>query len=109
MSEKAGAINGYTCRNCKQTFYTINAVAGTTPFMVRCRVNNIGCGGFAESNFYRVPLGVRPDWEWFKPEGEAFDKLTDEEKEHVGRGGLLLRKLDDVRRERVYGMKLRFA
>ena len=107
MSEQANKINGYTCKGCGQTFYTINDVDGTTPFMLRCRVANIGCGGMAQSNFYRVPLLAKPSWEWFKPEGEAFEKLTDEEKDHVNRGGLLLRKLDAVRLEQRYGFNLR--
>jgi len=106
--EQAGAINGYKCEQCSHVTFTINEVDGTTPFMIKCRRNNIGCAdrAMAQSLFYRVPQDSRPDWEWYRPEGEAFEKLDDWSKDHVNAGGLLLRKLDAAGREK-YGFNTR--
>jgi hypothetical protein len=58
----------------------------------------------AQSQMYAVDQNRRPDYEWYKPEN--LDSLAPEESDHVRHGGLLLQKLDAVRRER-YGFRTR--
>jgi len=54
------------------------------------------CNGMAESSFY--PRGPRPtwigepQWEWYKPEGTDLAVMSKSMQEHVGKGGLALRR-----------------
>jgi hypothetical protein len=96
----AGKINVYVCPQGHRTV-TIDAVEGVTPFMIRCRNWPAGgCDDMAQSSFYRVDQNAeRPDWEWHKPNEAELNKLDEATAEHVRRGGLLLRKLDPIRRD----------
>lgn len=105
MSEQAGRANQYLCEECGQRTTTINAVDGTTPFMIRCR-GTIGCKGTALSQLYRVSQDLLPRYEWYKPDGAEIETLDRATLEHVARGGLLLRRLDGEGREK-YGYRLR--
>lgn len=105
MSEEAGKVNQYLCEQCGHRTTTINAVAGTTPFLITCRAVG-GCDGMARSQFYRVDQQLRPDYEWYRPEGKELKKLDAPTRDHVRLGGLVLRKLDAVGRER-HGYRLR--
>lgn len=93
---KYGRKNIYTCRTCGGKTITVDVDDGVTPFMLGCRAsgNEGDCKGMAESSFYRVPTDT-PDaaWEWFKPTGSEYRKLSREMREHVDKGGLDLRKI----------------
>lgn len=112
--EEANHVNAYTCEKCGRHTFTVTRDAGTTPFMIGCRANNVGCGGVARSNFGAVPPDYRPDWEWVKLDGPGLDaeaakhggRYAAATRGHAAKGGLFLRKLDAAGRER-YGHKTR--
>lgn len=91
-----GRKNIYTCKKCGGVTITIDIDDGVTPFMIRCRAsgNEDRCDGMAQSCMYRVPVET-PDaeWEWFKPTGSQYLKLSRDMREHVDKGGLDLRKI----------------
>lgn len=90
----AGKINTYTCPKGHVTV-TIDLADGTTPMMLRCKQkDNDGkhnCTEFASSGWYNVAQNLKPEYEWYKPEN--LKGLNPDEKEHVQKGGLLLRKI----------------
>ena len=110
--------NVYTCQKCGGYTVTVDVEEGVTPFMIICRAkpkvgamdkilrdggiiirkrhkDEFECDGEAHSAFY--PKGPRPmhipapAWEWYKPIGDAYKKLSVAMKEHVDQGGLDLR------------------
>jgi hypothetical protein len=89
--EREGMINRYTCEQCGKSIYTELVDDGVTPAFLRCR---FGCEAMMASSFYRVPQELprlhTHIYEWFMPEN--LDGLEDGEREHVERGGLLLRR-----------------
>lgn len=95
-----GAENVYTCRLCRGYTVTVDRDEGVTPFLLGCRASGRegDCKGMAESNFY--PKGPRPShiqapvWEWYTPEASEYKFLSGPIKEHVDKGGLLIRKID---------------
>ena len=92
-----GRKNIYTCEKCGGITVTIDVDEGVTPFMLRCRAssNEADCDGYAQSSMYRVPQGPSPEpkWEWFRPTGIEYRKLSREMRDHVDKGGLDLRKI----------------
>lgn len=90
MSEKAGQINQYTCRDCGHVITTVNAHDGTTPMFLGCRSPD-GCTGLMASDWYRVPEGAIPDFVWYKPDEDQQSELDTGTLQHVKKGGLLLR------------------
>src|SRR5882724_11753926 len=95
---KANRINVYVCPKCDGYTVTIDIHVGVTPFMLRCRASGKegDCDGMAESSLYPEgpppPWIPDPSWEWFKPVGSEYRKLSRDMKEHVDKGGLDLRK-----------------
>lgn len=92
---KYGRKNIYRCRECGGHTITIDVDDGVTPFMIRCRATGRegDCNGMAASTMYRVPFDTpEAAWEWFKPEGSEYRKLSKEMREHVDKGGLDIRK-----------------
>lgn len=83
-----GKINVYECPDGHQTV-TIDLEDGTTPMMMNCRTPN--CGKTSCSKWYRVDQNLKPEFEWFKP--TDMKKLNPAERDHVQRGGLLIRKI----------------
>jgi hypothetical protein len=81
-------INSYDCPRGHSTV-TIDVDEGVTPMFLNCRTVN--CGLQARSSFYHVPVGLKPEFEWYKP--TDIKKLNPAEKEHVNKGGLLIRKI----------------
>lgn len=77
--------NAYECEECGSYIVTVDREPGVTPFMVPCG----NCGAFAKSKFYRVQPYLEPTHEWYRP--ETLDDLKDWERQHVEKGGLLLR------------------
>ena len=94
MAEAQGAENAYTCQTCRKTVVTINRAEGTTPFMLSCQVT-AGCSGRMTSHFYKLPQDApEPSIEWYRPATRrAIRRLSDWERDHVQRGGLLYRKI----------------
>jgi hypothetical protein len=82
-------INQYTCEECGGVITTIDRDQGVTPMFLNCRATE-GCTGRSVSSMYRVPPGLEPDHEWYKP-----DKLPSDPgmRQHVKMGGLLIRKI----------------
>lgn len=92
MSYK-GKINVYTCP-AGHTTVTIDTDEGVTPMMLRCTKKadeKHNCTEFARSAWYRCDQALAPEYEWYKP--ATMNGLNRDEKEHVVKGGLLLRKI----------------
>ncbi len=88
--------NLYTCDMCRGEIVTIDTDKGVTPFMISCRATS-GCKGFMASSFYHCDPARVAQFEWYRPETiEGFDPAT---KEHVMKGGLLLRPLPGISSE----------
>ena len=85
-----GKKNRYTCEACLKSITTVDTDDGVTPFMTRCKCTP-GCRGMMQSAFYRIDQSAIPDWEWYKPASAV--GLNVATRDHVERGGLLLRKL----------------
>jgi hypothetical protein len=85
--EAKGRINTYTCERCGVTRFTVNLNAGVTPFMARI----CGCGGMAQSGFYRQPLprNQQPEYAWYRPQPEEFANLDPDVQAHIFNGGLI--------------------
>lgn len=95
-----GHENVYTCQVCGKMFTTVDRDDGVTPFMVGHIQfdHKTFCNGPCYSAFY--PKGPRPSHipapshEWYKPDAEEYKKLDKYmRRDHVDKGGLLLRKL----------------
>ncbi len=87
-------INIYTCDVCNMPIVTRDVDEGVTPMFLSCKVTR-GCPGKMVSAMYRVPQGLLPDYEWYKP--TSLDGLEPSTREHVERGGLLLRPVGATR------------
>jgi hypothetical protein len=96
---RSGRVNGWGCKECGEYTYCIDIDDGVTPFYLGCRATE-GCKGKATSLFYPsadLPNYVRDQvkWEWYKPEPEEYQTLNEGMKEHVDKGGLMIRELTD--------------
>jgi hypothetical protein len=99
-SPKLPRENVYTCQTCGFMLLTVDVAHGTTPFMIECKAKTC-CEGFMHSSMY--PTGPKParypkepSHEWYRPTPEEFHKLADYNREHVAKGGLLLRPRTDA-------------
>lgn len=79
--------NAYECENCKSYIVTVDREPGVTPFMVSCG----NCNSSATSKFYLVHPSLTPTHEWYRP--ETLDDLSGWSRDHVEKGGLLLRQI----------------
>jgi hypothetical protein len=90
--------NVYTCPKCKGMTVTVDIDEGVTPMFLNCRASGRegDCDGMAVSAMYpkgpRPPHVPAPAWEWFKPTGKDYARLSPAMKEHVDAGGLDIRK-----------------
>lgn len=82
-------LNSYTCSE-GHVIITIDRDEGTTPMLMECKHPN--CGKQSTSSFYNVPQGSVPTYEWYKPD---LSNVKGFEMDHVLRGGLLIRKIDE--------------
>lgn len=94
MSDK-GRINKYRCV-CGYNMVTIDREEGVTPMMVKC--NN--CGNMMRSMWYQVDQSLTPTHEWYMPGRRGIRKLGGALREHVEKGGLLLRKIETIEEEK---------
>jgi hypothetical protein len=95
----AGATNVWTCPVCTGFTFAVHRDAGVTPMFLACRASgDVGdCEGMSISCGY--PPGPRPaflgdpQWEWYRPSRRAVKQLSSAMRDHVTRGGLVLRKI----------------
>jgi hypothetical protein len=93
-----GKVNTYTCP-IGHVVVTVDRDAGVTPSGMLCRhvegrgfpVVLVRCDLRATSGWYRVPPGLEPTYEWYRPSDEERRTLNPAMGEHVDMGGLLLR------------------
>jgi hypothetical protein len=90
MSEAAGKVNNYVCRECRGRIVTVNRVQGTTPFLVLCDAKP-GCKGMMQSVLYRCDQSERPTHEWFRPTLKEAKRQGLDMLQHVKMGGLDIR------------------
>jgi hypothetical protein len=89
-----GKKNIYTCEACRGHVVTVDKDAGTTPFMIGCKVTE-GCNGKMTSSFYRVfDQKMAAAYEWYRPDATEITTLDSATRHHVELGGLLLRKIE---------------
>jgi hypothetical protein len=84
-------LNVYRCSGGDVTT-TVDVDEGVTPFMVMCPK----CGRDAQSSFYPksrpVPESIpEPSHEWYRPSETETRRMNHAMREHVKKGGLLLR------------------
>ena len=101
MAEEKGKINAYICEDLHTTI-TENLHEGTTPMFITCREceKTSRTPRMATSRMYRVNQSLKATHEWYNPNGEELkQELANAHPlshagllEHVGKGGLLLRK-----------------
>ena len=84
--------NMYICDDCETVYITIDRDQGITPFLMSCKTNK--CEGMAQSSLYRVNQNIVPDHEWYYPDKEEYIKQGPSTKQHIDKGGLLLRKIE---------------
>ncbi len=85
-------LNVYTCSAGHQTV-TIDRDKGTTPFMIGCVESGRLCNRDAMSSCYQVDQSLVPTHEWYAPTERQAKRLHPAERDHVERGGLLLRRI----------------
>lgn len=92
-------LNIYTCDTCRGHVVTRDIATGVTPFMTLCRATP-ECKGLMRSSMYRVfDQSMRASLVWDRP---AFLESTDPGyRDHVERGGLILREPTEAERETV--------
>lgn len=86
--------NIYVCEeDVSHRQVTVDIHRGVTPFLKMCPV--AGCTGTGVSSMYRVEeWGLEPEWEWYRPSRDEFEGIISREtRDHVMRGGLLIRKI----------------
>lgn len=103
-----GTINGYRCDACGLHTFIVHVQDGVTPMFLACRAEGVEpdeatCKGRAVSLMYPdEPPPVRiveaVAWEWYSPDPIELADLEPESREHVRKGGLLLRPLTDAGR-----------
>lgn len=106
-----GEKNAYWCEDCHGYVVTRDRDDGVTPMFLACRVKgeptdpDNDCTGTMRSMMYpaepwpeRDELGgeipTEPTWEWYTPGRRELRKYGAETRDHVERGGLLLRRIE---------------
>lgn len=85
-----GRTNVYICEKCRYAGVTIDRDPGVTPVIIGC-LSRKKCDGRAYSTMYRAPTNLEPVAEWYRPSDEEIAGKSQSVKDHVSRGGLLLR------------------
>ncbi|MCB0744619.1 MAG: hypothetical protein KDC67_11990 [Ignavibacteriae bacterium] len=107
-------INVYICEyGCHNV--TVDVDKGVTPFFINCmrtadenrpldptKSKDGVCIGLAKSCMYPKEIDDNlpyptPKYEWYRPDLSQYVKLSDDEKDHVRNGGLLIRKRTDAK------------
>jgi hypothetical protein len=94
--------NAYKCGQCGRVAITIDIHRGVTPMTMACRVAPAICDGTMQSMMYPDNGAPPPDsylaqyrdrvFHWYRPGQAEFIELDKSSKDHVMRGGLLIRK-----------------
>lgn len=91
---RGSGVDVYTCMDCGERFYTQYVDKGVTPFTVACRK----CGGIARhdntirySEWRALEYAGKVLHSWMRPTLGQFLKLRPAAREHVLKGGLMLR------------------
>lgn len=92
MRDRSGRKNVYKCDACGGWIVTIDRDAGTTPAFLACRSTE-DCDGRMASMWYDVPQELEPTHEWYNPLDHEYRTLNKLERDHVDRGGLLIREV----------------
>lgn len=100
---KAGALNGWRCRreSCDGQVIAVHADAGVTPLILACRPEYDGrnhCSGEMVSFGYPsapMPAQYVVTHEWYRPDDVEYANMAYGTKDHVRRGGLLIRKCSE--------------
>lgn len=92
-------LNAYKCDTCGRCTVTIDVDPGVTPMFLACRRTD-GCRGTGVSAGYPaspIPPNLQQhlDWEWAIPTREEWAQLSSAEREHVEKGGLILKPRGD--------------
>lgn len=90
-----GKKNRYVCNCCQGEIVTIDIDGGVTPYLLLCRATP-GCRGAMLSQWYQGAESLEPGWEFYHPEPEEYSRLARNYKEHVDKGGLLLREIGTI-------------
>jgi len=85
--------NAYICDNCRHATVTVDVDVGVTPFTIQCP----RCGSRSQSLCYKVVLpSLEPEAEWYRPKAEELVNKSPGVVEHVVKGGLLLRPVQNT-------------
>lgn len=88
--------NAYICQTCSGVIVTVDRDEGVTPMFLRCRATK-DCGGQMVSCMYRVKETManppEPTYEWYAPNRAERRRLTSGMRDHIERGGLLIREI----------------
>lgn len=85
-----GRLNIYVCDACMGHIVSRDVDAGVTPFCTSCYATE-GCGGLMQSSMYRVfDQRMAHSHEWYRP--ASTDGMPAHTRDHVAKGGLILRK-----------------
>lgn len=103
-----GRVNGWICQSCGVPTYCVHVHHGTTPMFLACRAEGLPpddaeCKGTGVSMGYPRPMPPRHvvtaiTFEWYKPEEDEYRRLLAQMRDHVDRGGLLIRPITDAGR-----------
>ena len=85
-----GKKNRYTCELCESILVSVDIDDGTTPFMIECWNCDVAD---MTSEMYMCPQDLIVTHEWYAPDRKERRKLSPSEKNHVEKGGLLMRPL----------------
>jgi hypothetical protein len=101
--------NAYYCAKCGGYVVTRDVDEGVTPMFLACRVKGEltdprnDCKGTSRSMMYppepwpddhpALANGAPATWEWYSPSEDERRGLNAETREHVNKGGLLLRRI----------------
>lgn len=93
-SEKCdNRCNVYTCRSCGHQVKTVDENFGVTPMFITCDK----CNDMMNSAMYKDTLpNERPTKGWYRPSFAEFQSLSEYGRNHVLKGGLLLRDIKFV-------------
>jgi hypothetical protein len=80
--------NQYICQICGDGIITREICVGNAPPVIACQATD-GCSGMMTTNFHRVPFGLEPSFEFYRPD---FDSVKDQKtRDFLRTGGLLIR------------------
>lgn len=96
-----GRMNVWVCEACGTQVLCVDRHPGVTPFMVSHHtLGNPDCGGSCQSRFYNGAIAAevharvgRPSHEWYRPSADQLEAETPYVRDHVLRGGLLVREV----------------